>query len=265
MAGIKDIIKDIKINNKEDADAVDVVKDRSKIVALPLNKIQDNPLNTIYSDSDSEEELIGLANSIEAIGLQQPISVSKANENYIIISGHRRIKAIRRLFGENKEVLYNGIRVSKNSIPVIVLYEYKSELEQFKALIASNNYRRITKETNEKKIEKAIEIMQGRFSEFVDEPGKTRDIIGKLAGVSGRTVQRYADLSDKENIKMKEKAEDDFFQKEYKRFVSSEKHYTDVDFKSLNSDQKNKILEVAIPAINAMLQSLDIDQEVNHV
>lgn len=265
MAGIKDMLKEIKISNREDADVVDTVKDRSKIITLPLEKIQDNPLNSIYSETDSEEELIGLADSIETIGLQQPISVSKANENYIIISGHRRINAIRRLLDDGKNVFYNGIRISRNGIPVIVLYEYTSELEQFKALIASNNYRRITKEANEKKIEKAIEIMQGRFSEFVDEPGKTRDIIGKLAGVSGRTVQRYADLSDRENIKMKKKDEDDFFQKEYKRFVSSEKHYTDVDFKSLSSDQKNKILEVAIPAINAMLQSLDIDQEINHV
>lgn len=265
MAGIKDMLKEIRISNKEDADVVDTVKDRSKIITLPLEKIQDNPLNSIYSETDSEEELIGLADSIETVGLQQPISVSKANENYIIISGHRRINAIRRLLDDGKNVFYNGIRISRNGIPVIVLYEYTSELEQFKALIASNNYRRITKETNEKKIEKAIEVMQNHFSEFADEPGKTRDIIGKLAGVSGRTVQRYADLSDKENIKMKEKSEDVFFQKEYKRFVSSEKHYTDVDFKSLNSDQKNKILEVAIPAINAMLQSLDIDQEVSHV
>lgn len=66
-----------------------------KITEIELTKIKDNPFQTRILIE--KEPLRALTQSIMQRGLINPISVLKDKENYIVISGHRRLKAFKSL------------------------------------------------------------------------------------------------------------------------------------------------------------------------
>ncbi len=250
--------RQISLINNEPLDSLDKTK-KSKIYFLALYDLNANPMNQIYEDQDTKEDLDELIDSIRQTGLQQPLTVSKADNSYVLLSGHRRIKALKILFEESAEVRYNGIILSEDSIPVIIQYEYKTKEEQFKALIASNCYRHISKETNRKLINEAVKIYNSQISEGQIDPGRTRDNIAKLANVDGRTVQRYVDIGQKgQPVKMKEEGpRKNQTDKLKTKLIGIEKYFTDLDASDI--DDLDSLKQVAIPAINVMIQRLDID------
>ncbi len=199
--------KQLSLINNEDFDSVDKAK-KSKIYFLCLQDLKQNPLNQIYEEQDTEEDLEELIISIRENGLQHPLIVSKSDTGYVLLSGHRRVKALSRLFAEREEVKYNGIDLGEDNVPVIIQYVYKTQEEQFRALVASNCYRHLSKETNKKLIAEAVKIYNRMLSEGEIDPGRTRDNIAKIANVSGRSVQRYVKIGKKgTRVKMKTEAE----------------------------------------------------------
>jgi len=70
------------------------LKDTAMILYLPCNKLLDHPL---HFDFYLQSHLEGLVNSIKETGLLEPIVVSAKGEAYRILSGHYRIRAVRRL------------------------------------------------------------------------------------------------------------------------------------------------------------------------
>jgi len=66
-----------------------------QVLALPCHKLVDNPLRMAYY---SQTHLTGLTASIKENGLLEPIGVHpKEDGQYCIISGHYRVRAVRRL------------------------------------------------------------------------------------------------------------------------------------------------------------------------
>lgn len=62
---------------------------------IPAELIDPNPENSYFTRYDNDQELEGLANNIRFAGLIHRIVVSKKdNGRYLIISGHRRFKAV---------------------------------------------------------------------------------------------------------------------------------------------------------------------------
>ena len=93
-----DEIEDVKMNKEdkqkdEKMNKEDKQKDEKMIVQdIPLDMLKDNPYDTRKKVGDIEN----LAKSIEKRGLQNPISVVKAEDNfYYIVHGHRRSYAYR--------------------------------------------------------------------------------------------------------------------------------------------------------------------------
>ena len=194
----------ISLINNEEFDSLDKAK-KSKIYFLCLQDLKTNPLNQIYEEEDTQEDLEELILSIRESGLQQPLTVSKSDSGYVLLSGHRRMKALTHLFDEGIEVRYNGLILAEDNVPVIIQYVCKTKEEQFRALVASNCYRHLSKETNKKLIAEAVKIYNKQLSSGNTDPGRTRDSIAKIANVSGRSVQRYVDIGKKgKPVKMKE-------------------------------------------------------------
>ena len=80
---------------------------------IPINLLKTCPINSeIYRDSDVED----LVNSIGEVGLLQPIVVTPHN---LIVSGHRRFKAIQSLGWTEVEVEVK--KVDDDSIPLYVV------------------------------------------------------------------------------------------------------------------------------------------------
>ncbi len=265
-------MKEVQISllNTESYDTIDRAR-KSKIYFLALQDLSTNPLNWIYEDLDTKEDLDELIESIKDTGLQQPLIASRSdNGGHILLSGHRRLKALKQLFSHGIEVRYNDLTITEDCIPVIVQYVYRTKEDQFKALVASNCYRHIGKETNKKLIEEAVKIYNKQLSSGKMESGRTRDNIARIANVSGRSVQRYVDIGRKgEPAKMKDSREEpqtdektmrqDERKKLLKKLTSLENCFTDLDTGIYSQDDLQEMKTEAIPLINIIMQRLDID------
>lgn len=260
-------MKEVQISllNTEPFDSVDKAR-KSKVCFLPLAELSSNPLNWIYEDLDTKEELDELIRSIKETGLQQPLIASRSETGgYVLLSGHRRLKAMKQLFEKGTEVRYNDLIVTDEHIPVIIQQVYKTKEEQFRALVASNCYRHLSKETNMKLISEAVKIYNNQLSSGKNESGRTRDNIARIANVSGRSVQRYVDFGKKgEPVKMKDSVKNETVQqaerkKLMKRLASMENYFTGMDTSNYNQDDLQKMKAEAIPLINVIMQRLDID------
>lgn len=93
-----------------------------EIVELKCSQIKTNEEN-FFEISNIQE----LAESIELIGLQQPLVVTKSSNGYLLIAGHRRFEAIKTL--------------NWDTVPCIISSPANSELETL-ALIQTNTQTR---------------------------------------------------------------------------------------------------------------------------
>ena len=265
---MKDI--QLKLINTESFDSIEKAR-KSKVCFLPLTDLATNPLNWIYEDLDTKEDLDELIESIRETGLQQPLIASGLDTGgYVLLSGHRRLKALKQFFSEGIEVRYNDLIVTEEHIPVIIQHVYRTKEEQFKALVASNCYRHLSKEANRKLIAEAVKIYNGQLSKGNMNPGRTRDNIAKIANVSGRSVQRYVDIGKKgEPVRMKDQQKETKLSEEntlqndrrklLKKMASLENRFTDLETGDYNQEDLQDIKSAAIPLINIIMQRLDID------
>ena len=175
----------------------------SKIYFIGIDKIINNELNDVFKVEDLDE----LRNGIEMYGLKQPISVIRSEDKFKIISGHRRIAAIRQIFAANKTFMF-GSRELNNQVPCIFENEFDNEDDEFLNLCSSNNYRKLSPEEVKPIVIRCSEILEKRLStgEISIEGTTKRDVIAKMAGVSARTVDKYlksddVDVLDKTKIK----------------------------------------------------------------
>ena len=175
----------------------------SKIYFIGIDKIINNELNDVFKVEDLDE----LRNGIEMYGLKQPISVVRSEDKFKIISGHRRIAAIRQIFAANKTIMF-GSRELNNQVPCIFENEFDNEDDEFLNLCSSNNYRKLSPEEVKPIVIRCSEILEKRLStgEMSIEGTTKRDVIAKMAGVTGRTVDKYlhehnGDFEDKTKIK----------------------------------------------------------------
>ncbi len=137
-----------------------------RIVEIDTDKIKVNS-NNFYDD---EYELDKLVESIKEVGLIEPLIVTK---DYVLLSGHRRLNAIKQAGIKNVKCVFR-----------------EGSSDDIITLIEANRYR--TK--SEAEILKEIETLQSYYQEqeqLGHKPkGRLRDLIAKDLGISSATVQR---------------------------------------------------------------------------
>lgn len=90
------------------------LKKSEEILYLPCAKLMDHPLHMGFY---LESHLEGLAASIREAGLLEPVVVCRTEDGYRILSGHYRVRAVRRL--RFKEVLCRVVNCDARSGAVI--------------------------------------------------------------------------------------------------------------------------------------------------
>jgi len=175
-----------------------------KIYFIGYEKLINNGLNSVYKVEDNDDVL---KNSIERYGLKTPLTVVRAEENYKLIAGHRRLSVIKQIFAEGKTLKF-GNRELTNQVPCIFENEYQDEDEEFLNVCSSNNYRKLSPEEVKPIVCKCAGILEKQLaSGQVSLEGTTkRDLIAKMAGVSARTVDKYLKRDSQEsdtNVKIK--------------------------------------------------------------
>ncbi len=113
---------------------------------IPVEKINVNPLQP-REDFD-QEKLKELADSIRLNGLIQPITVKKSGEEYLLISGERRLRAVK-LVGLEKipAFIYEGNSGTKENLLELALIE-NIQREDLNPMELSDSYNKLAEEYN---------------------------------------------------------------------------------------------------------------------
>jgi len=101
-----------------------------KVDDIPIDLLRDNP----YDQRKRSGDIEGLAESIKERGLQNPISVIKVEEHFVIVSGHRRTHAFRYLKRKKIPAI-----IRKESTPEDLMIDLAIENMQRKDLLPVEN------------------------------------------------------------------------------------------------------------------------------
>lgn len=136
-----------------------IIRDNNvSVVDVPLSKVVDNP----YQPRKKYSGIVSLAKNISKRGLQSPVNVVERDGSYILISGHRRTRAFRKLH--------------RKSIPAIIRKQ-NSEYDLILDLAIENSLRNDL--TPFEKAKSYLDVF-GLISSTLNDPEKVCSLVGQV-------------------------------------------------------------------------------------
>lgn len=165
----------------------ELLADMSELdTGLNQEQIEYIDIDKLHADEKNFYALTGieqLMSSIELLGLQQPVRVRPEGEGYVIISGHRRSEAIRRLAAEGLEDL--------RKVPCIVESSAKSpELQELKLIYANSDTRVLSSAELATQAARVKELLYKLKEQGMDFPGRMRDHVAEACKLSKTKLAR---------------------------------------------------------------------------
>lgn len=146
--------------------------DREQIVYLPLVQLHANEKNFYSLDGIDK-----LAANIELCGLQQPLRVRPDREGYVIVSGHRRATALRKLAGEGKQQFAE--------VACIIERGTESDaMRELRLIMANSDTRKLSSADLSHQAERVTELLYQLKKEGVEFPGRMRDHVAEACKIS---------------------------------------------------------------------------------
>lgn len=153
-----------------------------------LSQLEDDPMNEEIYNTDGIEEL---AADIELNGLMQyPLVRFMPGGMYRIISGHRRVKALRLLAKQDKE--------QWKTIPVILDSDKDETSIAIKLISANAVNRHMTRREQFLQAIKLYELLTEQ-KEKENLPGRVRDMVAKKLNISSGSVGAFLQLANNLN------------------------------------------------------------------
>lgn len=152
---------------------------REQIEYIDVDLLDSDPGN-FYELRD----LDGLADNIATIGLQQPIRVRDGeNGHATIVSGHRRVAAIRKLVEDGRTDLREVpcIREKGDASPA---------LRELRLIYANSSTRMLSSPEISQQVEKVRELLYQLKEEGYDFPGRMRDHVAEACKISKSKLAR---------------------------------------------------------------------------
>lgn len=147
---------------------------------IDISKLKAHSFNRIFGDLP-KEEFEALRNDIKVRGMQSRIDITEDN---IIVCGHQRVRACKELgiIKVNAHVLkgWTEEQVKEHLIKDNVL---RRQLTPFQVVEAGKELKKIYEGRKGAHVDKCPHDKQ--------QEGKTRDLVAKDFGISGRTYERY--------------------------------------------------------------------------
>lgn len=152
---------------------------REQIEYIDVDLLDSDP-NNFYQLSD----LDALADNIATIGLQQPIRVRDGeNGHVVIVSGHRRAAAIRKLVAEG--------RADLREVPCIrERGEASPALQELRLIYANSSTRDLSPAEISRQAEKVRELLYQLKEEGYEFPGRMRDHVAEACKISKSKLAR---------------------------------------------------------------------------
>lgn len=187
-----------KTVNREDVIYDSIVKNSEKnIVNLDIDKLQVAPEEINFFPQISEEKMLEMVFSILENGLFNPIIVweLKNSNEFMILAGHNRVKAFKRIINEYKESKDFDV-TQYEVIPAIIYGHDEIDLNKAKEIAIDTNYiqRKEDRRLAPKIIKNRLDIVRSRK----DTKGRTINIVAEELGLSRTKV--YEDFVIAENI-----------------------------------------------------------------
>lgn len=148
-----------------------------QIVYIPLDQLHEDARN-FYTVSGVED----LAANIQLCGLMDPLRVSKAEDGYTIVSGHRRFAALSLLAKEDS-------RFSKAACIVDPGTE-SPQMQELRLLYANADTRRMSGADIARQAERVQELLYELKEQGVDFPGRMRDHVAEACKISKSKLSR---------------------------------------------------------------------------
>lgn len=165
------------------------VLENKNSVKIDIDCIDFNPKN-FYGESDTQEDIQELAESIKEIGLMHNILViPSGNGRYVIITGEKRTKAFKYLYETEKDDKWKYI-------PASIRDDMKNDSDVEIALIKAN---RDVRERSETVKAKEVEILEKLYEvkkASGEKVGIVRKKIAEDLGMSERQIQRYKKVNE---------------------------------------------------------------------
>ena len=162
--GRLDLASNFKQNIESNLDSLDVLK-------INCSDIQTNSEN-FFEVSGIEE----LADSIDLIGLQQPLVVTKSDTGYLLIAGHRRFEAVKSL--------------GWDTVPCIVSKPINNELEMLALIQTNTQTRELSYVERMEAVKRTEQILLSLKDKGYKFSGRFRDKIGEIVNESGAAIAR---------------------------------------------------------------------------
>lgn len=157
---------------------------------LALSQLQPAPAEWNFYRPLPEGKLLELLASIRDKGLLHPVVVWKRNADYMILSGHNRVEAFRRLYAD-------GACAEFASVPCVVLDRLTEE--SAREIIVDSNWVQRALSPRERVLSitaKYAGLGRKKRATAEEEKGRGYDVIAAQYGLSGRQVARYVQLGN---------------------------------------------------------------------
>lgn len=152
---------------------------REQIEYIDVDLLDSDP-NNFYQLSDLDQ----LADNIATIGLQQPIRVRDGeNGHVVIVSGHRRAAAIRKLVAEGRADLRDVPCIREQG-------DVSPALRELRLIYANSATRDLSSAEISRQAEKVRELLYQLKEEGYEFPGRMRDHVAEACKISRSKLAR---------------------------------------------------------------------------
>ena len=158
-----------------------------KAVSIDALRADEKNFYTVTADSVAE-----LSANIELVGLQQPLNVRPDPEkdgSYIVVSGHRRLAALRLLVSEGKERFAN--------VPCMVVENGSEALNELRLIYGNANTRQLSNWELSRQAERVQELFYQLKEEGIEFPGRMRDHVAAACQVSKSKLARLKVINER--------------------------------------------------------------------
>lgn len=158
---------------------------KERLEYIDIGLIDEDP-NNFYALSNIDE----LCANIELVGLQQPVRLRPNPDKpgrYVIVSGHRRWTAFKKLSGEGKE--------QYRTIPAIIEAGAASaEMQELRLIYANSGTRKMTDFELRQQAERVQDLLYRLKEQGVDFPGRMRDHVAEACRISKSKLARLQQI-----------------------------------------------------------------------
>lgn len=178
------------------------LKDKLKLTRLPTSKILPNPSQPrkIFQ----EDELRGLAQSIQENGLLQPVTVRRENGQYYLVAGERRLRACKMAGMKDIPVIISDCEPEDSAVLALLENVQRRDLQMFEQANAILNLLRewqIAQEEAARRLGMSQSALANKVRLLKLSPDEQSEIVQhRLTERHARALLRVDDIESRQRI-----------------------------------------------------------------